>query len=210
VAAVGLDALTRPTAMLEDEYFARLSITGSRTMVAPLHALRSQAVVDALLHDCPDQWLELATECLPLIVDIDIERFLLAAFSRRPEHSLKLEEALRALTLRTWSHAGAVARAFIWEGLNRYEQANHAVLAAAVAEHGDGWWLWADANLASDSSATELVRKTLAKVMKRDESELPAVVLTDKTRAFEPFREWHYTCPLRSRTDFRCRLDATC
>jgi hypothetical protein len=201
-AAVGLDALTRPTAMLEEEYFARLTIAGSRALVAPLHALRSQAVIDALLHDCPDRWLDLAVECLPLIVDVDLERFLLAAFSRRPEYSLTLADTVRGLTPRTWSHASAIARALLWEGMNRYERENHSSLAAAVAEHGDGWWLWCDPNLASDSRATDIARKTIAEITKRDESELPVVNLTDKSHAFDPFREWalHVSPPMGNPT----------
>ncbi len=119
---VGVDILARPTAMLEDEYFARVTTTGSPAAIAPLHAVRSQAIVDALLQDCPERWPELAAECLPLIVDADLERFLLAAFSRRPVSSIGLLEALQGLRPRTWTHAGGIARAIIWVGLNRYEQ----------------------------------------------------------------------------------------
>src|SRR5712691_12291151 len=57
---VGVETLARPTAMLEDEYFARVTTTGSSAAIAPIHAVRSQAIVDALLQDCPERWLELA------------------------------------------------------------------------------------------------------------------------------------------------------
>ena len=195
--SAGIDTLARPTAMLEDEYFARVTITGSSVAVAPLHALRSQAIVDALLRDCPERWLGLAVECLPLIVDADLERFLLVAFSRRRECTVTLLEAVQAVTPRTWTHAGAIARAVIWEGLNQYEHENHAVLAQAIAEYGDGWWLLCDPNVASDASASDVARNALASVLKRDASELPLVPLTDKRRGFDPFRQWatHASAP---------------
>ena len=46
-------------------------------MVAPLHGLRSRAIVKALVGDDNALWLELASESLPLIVDAELERFLL-------------------------------------------------------------------------------------------------------------------------------------
>jgi len=187
---VGVETLARPTAMLEDEYFARVTTTGSSAAIAPIHAVRSQAIVDALLQDCPERWLELAVECLPLIVDADLERFLLVAFSRRPESTIGLLEVLQALRPRTWTHAGGIARAVIWEGLNRYEHENHAVLAQAVIEHGDGWWLYCDPHVASDANASDVARNAIASVLKLNVSELPVVPLTNKAHALEPFRRW--------------------
>lgn len=188
--AVGLDPLTRPLAVLQDEYFLRVESTAAHTVVAPLHSLRSHAIVSALLHDCPEQWIDLAVECLPLIVDADLERFLLSAFSRRPEFGEVLESALGELKPRSWTHAGAIARALVWEGLNRYERENHAALTAAVSEHGDSWFVTCDIYVASDQKAADIVRKTLAEIAKRDESELPVTPLTDKDRVFRPFRDW--------------------
>ena len=197
-AAVSLDPLTRPLAVLEDEDPLRSVSTGADTLVAPLHSVRSKAIVAALLHDCPESWIDLAVECLPLIVDADVERFLLTAFSRRPQFSQVLEGALHRLPLRTWTHAASVARALLWEGVNRYERENHEALTAAVTEHGDGWILTCDLNVASDRKATDIVRRTLAELLNKDEAELPATHLTEKRRVFDRLRAWatQACCPL--------------
>lgn len=189
-ASVGMDPLTRPLTILEDEYLLRATTAGTQTVVAPLHALRSQAIVRALLHDCPENWIDLAIQCFPLIVDADVERFLLNAFSRRPEHSKALESYLHTFAPRTWTHAVAIGRALLWEGVNRYEDENHAALASAVSEFGGAWWLTCDLNLASDSRAADLLRTTLGEIFKKNEADLPTTLLTDKARAFEPFVRW--------------------
>ena len=188
--SVGLAELTAPLALLADEYFLRISTSGQESVVAPLHALRSQAIADALLRDRPEMWIELAIQCLPLIVEADLERFLLSAFSRRPQHSKALSASLATLQPRSWLHAAAAARAMLWEGINRYELENHSTIAAAIAEHSDSWWLLCDVFIASESSAHAQLRKTVADVTHRDEAELPHVALTDKQRAFEPLRCW--------------------
>jgi hypothetical protein len=185
--AVGLDPLGRPLAVLENEYLIRLSGAGAETTVAGLHALRSQAVESVLLHDYPEVWGDLAVQCLPLVVDEDVERFLLSAFSRRPEHSERLEAALKYLPVRTWSHAGGVCRALLWQGVSRYERENHDTLAAALAEHDGGWLLLCDPYVGSDSTASDKLQQTLAEALKRD---LPKITLTPKERVFTPLRAW--------------------
>lgn len=189
-AASRLDPLTRPLAVLEDEFLLRTVSTGAETLVAPLHSVRSRAIVAALLHDCPESWIDLAVECLPLIIDADVERFLLTAFSRRPQFSHLLEAAVRRLQLRTWTHAGSVLRALLWEGVNRYERENHQSLAAFIEKHGDASLITSDVYIGSDSSVANHLRKTFAEVLKTDEARLPAVQLTEKGRALDPFRDW--------------------
>ena len=187
-AASNLEPLTRPLAVLEDEYLLKTVSSGTETLVAPLHSVRSRAIVAALLHDRPESWIDLAIECLPLIVDADLERFLLAAFSRRSQFSGVLEAALCCLPLRTWTHAGSVARALLWEGVNRYEGENHVRLAAFIEEHGEASLLTSDLYVASDASVADLLRKTFAEILKTDETKLPAVQLTEKRRVLDPFQ----------------------
>lgn len=189
-AASNLDPLTRPLAVLEDEYLLKTVSSDSDTLVAPLHSVRSRAIVAALLRDCPESWIDLAIECLPLIVDADVERFLLAAFSRRGHFSHTLEAAVHRLQLRTWTHAGAISRALLWEGVNRYEHENHERLSAFIEKHGEESLFTSDLYVGSDSSVADLLRKTFAQVLKVDEAQLPAVQLTDKRRVLDPFREW--------------------
>ena len=189
-AASHIDPLTRPLAVLEDEYLLKTVSSGSETLVAPLHSVRSKAIVAALLHDSPESWIDLAIECLPLIVDADLERFLLVAFSSRQQFSHSLEAALHHLQLRSWTHAASVARALLWEGINRYEQENHDRLAAFIEQHGEASLLTSDLYVASDSDVAGLLRRTFAEILKTDEAKLPAVQLTDKRQVFGPFRQW--------------------
>ncbi len=188
--STGLAELTAPLALLAGEYFVRVITSEHDSVVAPLHAVRSEAIVDALLRERPEMWIDLALECLPLILEDDLERFLLSAFSRRPEHSAALLARLEELTPKSWMHAAAMARAVQWEGINRYERENHTTIAAAIAEHDDAWWLLSDVFIASDASVHQQMRKTVAEVTKRDEAELPRIPLTPKQRAFDPLRRW--------------------
>ena len=97
---------------------------------------------------------------------------------------------MTAVVPRTWTQAGAIARALLWEGVNRYERENHETLAAAVEEHGDGWWFTCDPNLASSCRAVDVARKVIAEITSRDEAELPRTELTNKKRAFDVVRVW--------------------
>jgi len=185
--SVGIDPLTRPLQLIENEYLIRRHGTGSGSTIIGLHPLRSQAVENALLHDCPEMWGELAIQCLPLVIDEDIERFLLCSFSRRNLHSHKLEIALHYLPPRTWTHAGGVARALLWEGINRYEQENHEIIAAAIAEHFTSWWLICNAFVGSESKLAEDLRVQLTNIFGK---ELPRTQLSAKEKVFDPFRQW--------------------
>jgi len=184
--AVGLDPLTRPLAVLEREYLIKED-GGARPTLAGLHALRSQAVVAALFCDCPQEWVTVALGALPLVPDADVERFLLFAFSRYPEHADSLISALQSLPLRSWAHAGSVTRALVWEGIRRYEQENRNVIDGAWARYQQGWWMLCDVNVGSDGGPHEDARRLLAEVYK---TEIPAVQLTAKDRVLVPLRTW--------------------
>lgn len=189
-AASHIDPLTRPLAVLEDEYLLKTVSSGSETLVAPLHSVRSKAIVAALLHDSPESWIDLAIECLSLIVDADLERFLLVAFSRRRQFSHALEAALSHLQPRSWTHAASITRALLWEGINRYEHENHEHVAAFIEQHGEAALLTSDVYVASDSDVAGLIRRTFAEILKTDEDKLPALQLTGKEQVFGPFRQW--------------------
>jgi len=186
---VGLDPLTRPLAVLEREYLLKED-AATRPTLAGLHALRSQAVVSALFHDSPEEWIAVALRALPLIPDADVERFLLFAFSRYPQHSASLIDGLQLLPLRSWTHAASVTRALVWEGINRYQQENQKAIDAAWAQYQQGWWMLCDVNVGSDSGPSQDLRQLLADVIKR---EIPTVQLSDKQRVFSPLRTWAST-----------------
>lgn len=205
--AADLDPLTRPLSVLEDEYLLKTVTERADTLVVPLHSVRSRAIVSALFHDGAEGWLDLAIECLPLVVDADLERFLLFAFLRRPQASHGLEVALRSVPLRTWTQAASISRALLWLGISRYETENQNSLDAAIKEHGDSVLVTSDIYVASDASANELLRQTIADVIKVDRAKLPTVTLTEKPRAFDPFSSWASTAlppayPLAAASDW--------
>jgi hypothetical protein len=185
-ANVGLDPLTRPLAYFENEYLIRVGQDHGRPHLAPLHPLRSDAMLAALLHDAPDRWLALAVECLQHILPEDVERFLLFAFSRRPQYAEAIETALRNQPLRSWTHASGVCRALLWEGVNRYEVENRDVITAAIKQYDSGWWFVCDSFIATGQEGSDQLRKALADIL----PEVPRVELTAKATVFGPFENW--------------------
>lgn len=181
---VGLDPLTRPLTYFENEYLIRVQRGGERSTVAPLHPLRSRAMLRALLHDTPETWDRLASQCLPLVIDIDVERFLLCAFSRHPNDTASLETTLRHQPLRSWTQAGAICRALLWRGVDRYERENRHTLSGAVKKYDTGWWFVCDSFIAGGTSAK--IRDALSELTK----DFELVTLTPKERVYGPFESW--------------------
>jgi hypothetical protein len=185
--AVGMDPLSRPLAFFEQEYLLRLSEEGSRSSVATLHALRSKAVLAALLRDSPAAWSELAQMALPLVLDEDCEALVISCFSDFPECDVMLEDAVRAVPLRTWTQAGGIARALLWEGVSRFERQNHTVLAEVLSRYGPGWWLLCEALPVDTEEARAEVLGVLSKM---SGGEPPKIVLTSRKGIFAPYVRW--------------------
>ena len=193
--AVGLQLITRPLAVLENEYFLRMHVTNGDnecSTVSGLHVLRSCAVLDALLADCPEQWCIYATRCLPLVVDEDVENYLLYAFSRHPEHSELLESKLHEVTPRSWTHAGGIARALIWEGVSRYEQANRETILGAIAQHNSGWQFFCDSFIGLGDNIHKDIFASFSKI---HGGNIQQIKLTPKSTVFTPFEEWADSIP---------------
>lgn len=185
--AVSISPLGGPLNVLENEYLLRTENEGSDTLVSGLHALRSKAVVKALFSNAPELWRKYALQVLPLIIDEDLETFLLAAFSRRTEHGDAIIEGVRKLRLRSWTQAACIARSLLWEGVSRYERANQEAIRALQAKYGEGWWMMCDAFIGMESDAhLELIRTT-NNVLKWD---LQPVILTSKSDVFGLLEAW--------------------
>jgi hypothetical protein len=183
--SVLLNPLTRPLAYLEDEYLIRVTDEGS-LQIEGLHAIRSQAIVDALLKDCPQEWPTFAALALPSIPDSQLETFLLFCFSRHGLHRATIEKSINLLILRSWTHAAGVVRGLLWEGLNRYEQENSATLVNAIGRLGGGWYLGFDSSVGMKEDAAKPLRDTMTSMNR----EIPLFAPTPKTRVFEPLRAW--------------------
>ena len=112
---------------------------------------------------------------------------MLHAFSRHPEDALKLEIALHDISLTSWTHAGGIGRALLWEGVNRYVEANLKTLADTVATHSSGWWMFCDSYIGMDSTYAENFWTSCEGIFKND---IPKVYLTKKDDVFTPFVDW--------------------
>lgn len=186
-AVVGLSPISFPLRVLEAEYLLRHDTDGDGSTVAPLHALRSKAVVDAFFSEVPAAWLEYARRVLPHILDADIEPFLLAAFSRRSEHSDAMVAALNVTSPRSWTHAAGISASLLWEGINRYEKQNRVAILSVIAKYGEGWWMLCDSFVGSNHDVACELRGTLESILKQP---IEAVSLTPKAEVFGLFKDW--------------------
>ena len=194
--AVGVSALTGPLKALEAEYLVRVQDEGGEASVAGLHALRSKAVVNALFNDAPRLWEKYAVQVLPLILDEDIESFLLSVFSHRPEFGDALFGNIRKLAPRSWTHAGCIVRSLVWEGVSRYERRNRDAVLAAMAKYGSIWWFVCDSFVGMEGDPQQEILATVNDVLKADVQPVPltpkAEVLTCSRRGLEMHRRLHH------------------
>lgn len=184
---VGIHPLTGPLKVLEHEYLLRIRYDGKATSVVGIHALRSRAIVTALFAETPELWREYAARVLPLVVDEDLEPFLLAAFSRRPEAADALITGVLGLPLRSWTQAAGIAGALLWEGASRYEQANRKTLLTAIAKYDSAWWLVCDTLVGMDEGPHREIRSGLSPALN---AELEPIALTPKQEVFAVFIPW--------------------
>lgn len=189
---VGVNPLAGPLRMLENEYLLRLQEDGYRSTVGGLHALRSQAVVNALFGDMPELWQSYATKVLPLVVDEDVETFLLAVFSRRPESGETIFQHIRTLVPRSWTHAAQIVTALIWEGVSRYERRNREAILAAITKYGGAWWLVCDTFVGTTGDGHREVLEAMNDALKADVQSIP---LTPKAEVFDLFAVWIADAP---------------
>ncbi|WP_404309845.1 hypothetical protein [Neorhodopirellula lusitana] len=184
--AAGLLALSDPLAVLEDEFLVRLD-EGPTPTVAGLHSLRSRALVDAMLVGGAEQLRDLITRCLPIVIDTDIEIFLLCTFSRHPDQSEAVQASLRDIVPRSWTHAGGIARALLWEGLNRHERANRKTIVKSIAKYDGGWQFVCDTFVGLDENAHKEILKKFDEALGET---IEPVSLTSREAVFTPFQQW--------------------
>lgn len=189
---VGLQPVTRPLAILENEYLLRVRDSGDCATVAGLHILRSRAVLAALLEECPEQWSTYVRRSLSLVVDEDIETYLLTAFSRQPEAADLLESELRQLAPRSWTHAGGIARALIWDGVSRYERENRQTILDAIAKYDSGWSLICDTYIGLSDNVAKEILESFNSILG---GSVQPIELTPKDNVFASFVSWAAATP---------------
>ena len=186
-AVANLSPITLPLRVLESEYLLRLDTDDDGAVVAPLHALRSKAVVDTLFSEVPASWLDYARRVLPHILDADIEIFLLAAFSRRAEHGDALIAKLHDIQPRSWGLAAGISASLLWEGISRYEKRNSVAIVSAIEKHGVGWWMRCDSFVGSNDDVACELRESLEDVFTQS---IEQVSLTPKAEVFALLKSW--------------------
>lgn len=131
-----LEAPDRTLDLFEQEYLLRVSTDG--TYVGPLHPVRSTMLTELLSDTAFSPITQSAVECLALLVEDDLERFLLHMFVHYPDAVEALANSVASWQPERWVALGGVARALLWLGLADYVEENRAVLSDAFAEAGEG------------------------------------------------------------------------
>ena len=122
---LGLNEPSRTIELFTKEYLIRVDESGST--VSGLHAVRSNIMLESLLDEVLSSWESVGVECLPLLVEADLEIFLLHAFSRRRTEATALLEELEGFRPKSWIGAVGILRALLWLGVYDYTESNRAL-----------------------------------------------------------------------------------
>ncbi|TWU29925.1 hypothetical protein [Bythopirellula polymerisocia] len=140
-----LVAPQRTIERFNDEYLIRVSEEGSH--VEGFHSIRSEIIANKLTDPAACPWAEAASRALPLIVEDDLESFLLCAFSRNPDSSKVLTAALDEFRPKTWIGVHGVAASLMWNGIKEYSEQNIELLDEVVQKVSSGWYAILDWDL---------------------------------------------------------------
>ena len=143
---LGLSEPSRTIELFTKEYLIRVDESGST--VTGLHSVRSNIMLESLLDKLFSSWESVGVECLPLLVEADLEIFLLHAFSRRRTEATVLLEDLAHFFPKSWIGVAGILRALLWLGVYDYAESNRALIDEVIRERGPGWYLILDSDLA--------------------------------------------------------------
>ena len=146
---------TRTIELFTKEYLIR--VDERNATIAGLHSVRSNIMLDSLLDEVLYSWESVAEECLPLLVETDLEFFLLHAFSRRSEISKALLEHLGNFRPKSWAGVAGILRALLWLGVRDYTEANSDLIDQEFAGRASAAWY-----LKLDSDLTEIARDAIS------------------------------------------------
>jgi len=135
---------------LEAEYLLRRNQT--EYSIGGLHALRSQILVDLLTSPDTRPWLLLAKQVLPLLVEEDLELFLLHAFVEHPDHINELLQTTQLLRPATWRGAASILRCLLWSGVRAYIETNRGAIEDARALMARAWYFIIPLNFTGDDA----------------------------------------------------------
>lgn len=144
-----LPAPRRTLELFEQEYLLRRTSDGR--YVEGLHPIRSAILVDLLTDPTVQPWAEVARGCIPLIVENDLEDFLLFAFSRRSAEVKHFLDTLGTYRPNTWTGIAGLLRSLLWLGIKDYVTENKPLIDQAFERVGSGWWLMLDFDITNAS-----------------------------------------------------------
>ena len=151
---LGLNEPSQTIELFTKEYLIRVDESGST--VTGLHFVRSNIMLESLLDDVLSSWESTAEECLPLLVETDLEIFLLHAFSKRRTEATALLEELKSFRPKSWIGVAGILRALLWLGVYDYTESNRALIDEVIIERGPGWYLILDSDLTGISGDATL------------------------------------------------------
>jgi len=140
----------RTLELFEREYLLRRS--PDERFVEGLHPIRSAILIDLLMDPVLAPWSDVAGACLPMIVEDDLEVFLLHAFSRRKDDAPKLLGELLSYQPGTWTGLAGILRAVLWLGVREYVADNQELIREAFERAGRGWNFMLDFDIANVST----------------------------------------------------------
>ena len=144
---LGLIEPTRTIELFTKEYLIRVDERSST--ITGLHSVRSNIMLESLLDEVLCSWESVAIECLPLVVETDLEVFLLHAFSRRRTETTTLLEELKRFCPESWTGVAGILRAMLWLGVRDYTEANRDLIDQEVGGRAPAaWFLKLDGDLA--------------------------------------------------------------
>lgn len=144
----------RTLAQFEKEYLLRRSADGF--YLEGLHPIRSSLLSELLVKPDLNPWIEIATQVLPLMLEGDLETFILHALVERPADSERLLNLVMTLKPHTWSGIAGVLRCLLWAGVNDYVVTNCAATEAAYKVLGPAWWAVVDFNFSPPGEGPEV------------------------------------------------------
>jgi len=143
---VGIPEPTRILERFSNEYLLRTSDDGRH--VEGFHAIRSEIIAAELTDEVLRPRGEVEAIAVPLLVEDDLESFLLCSFSRNPASADRIVGALHDIALNNWDGVRGICVALQWLGLKKYATTNAALVDNVRTIFGSGWWFTLDWDLA--------------------------------------------------------------
>jgi hypothetical protein len=125
--------------LFEKEYLFRLNESGN--YITTLHPIRAKILVEILFND------EILTskkyyikKCIDIIVDEDLEFFLLHVFQKQKINK-EILDYLHNVQLTSWTGFNGITNSLLWLGIKEYIEKKRNAIDQAYSEFGYGWYV---------------------------------------------------------------------